>query len=226
MKKFLSLAVVLAISLALVLRTGAFAGNVFCKNTGAGKKIALTFDDGPHPIYTPRILEILERYGVKATFFVIGKNVENYPEAAEALLESECEIGNHTYTHKNMAKMSDEELVDEIVKTERALSGLSDRELSLIRPPEGSCGVPLERVTLSKGYDIILWNIDTKDWAHTPSDKIADNVLSDVRGGDIILMHDYISGGSPTCDALEKMIPALIEQGYEFVTVSELIGDE
>ena len=200
--------------------------NVYMKNENAVKKVALTFDDGPHPIYTPRILDILEKYGVKATFFVIGQNVENYPEAFEALSKSENEIGNHTYDHKNVGRMSEERVREEITKTEQAIKEHSGRHSFLLRPPEGSLGDPLRRVSVEAGYDIILWSIDTLDWAHTPSQKIARDVLSSVGDGDIILMHDYVSHGSTTCDALEIMIPKMLEMGYEFVTVTELICEE
>ncbi|MBQ7383228.1 MAG: polysaccharide deacetylase family protein [Clostridia bacterium] len=216
----------LVLLLTAIVPTGATAGNVFAKNSSAIGKIALTFDDGPHPIYTPKILEILEEYGVSATFFVIGKNVENYPDAFRAILDSGCEIGNHTYTHKNMEGMNDREIRDELEQTEAAVAKACERRLSLLRPPEGSCGAPLERVSVERGYDVILWSIDTLDWAHTPSDIIARRVLSNAHDGDIILMHDYVSHGSTTLEALRIIIPELLARGYEFVTVSELLGEE
>lgn len=204
----------------------ATAGNVFLSNRTAGRKVALTFDDGPHPIYTPRILEILEEFDVPATFFVVGQNVENYPEAFQKLLDSGCEIGNHTYSHRNVGRMSEAEICHEIEATEAAIAKVCDRRLCLLRPPEGCLGVPLERVSVDKGYDVILWSIDTLDWAHTPSDKIVSKVLGNLCGGDIILMHDYVSGKNTTCDALRMIISELKNRGYEFVTVTELICEE
>ncbi len=209
-----------------VIPASATVGNVFLSNRTAGRKVALTFDDGPHPIYTPRILEILAEFDVPATFFVVGQNVENYPEAFQALLDSGCEIGNHTYSHRNVGKMNEAEIRREIEATEAAVAKVCDRRLCLLRPPEGSLGVPLERVSVDKGYDLILWSIDTLDWAHTPSDKIVSKVIGNVCGGDIILMHDYVSGKNTTCDALRMIISELKERGYEFVTVSELICEE
>lgn len=126
----------LVLLLTAIVPTGATAGNVFAKNSSAIGKIALTFDDGPHPIYTPKILEILEEYGVSATFFVIGKNVENYPDAFRAILDSGCEIGNHTYTHKNMEGMNDREIRDELEQTEAAVAKACERRLSLLRTPD------------------------------------------------------------------------------------------
>ena len=227
MKKILTILSLFAIlSLYLTVPCDAGEKNIFVKKSSAHKKVALTFDDGPHPIYTPRILDILEEYGVSATFFVIGQNVENYPEAAKRLLESDCEIGNHTYSHQNVGTMSYDQVTNEIRKTEEAIAKISNRKPSLFRPPEGSCGASLRQVSFDRGYDIILWSIDTKDWAHTPSGKITSTVLEKISDGDVILMHDYTSGGCPSCDALRAIIPKLLEDGYEFVTISELLYEE
>ncbi len=226
MKRLILALVIAALLLASSIPTDAAAERAFAKNSSAVGKVALTFDDGPHPRYTPAILEILGEYGVDATFFVIGRNVENYPDAFMALLESGCEIGNHTYTHKNVGVMSEAELCRELELTERAIARLCPLRPSLFRPPEGAYGANIERASIERGYDIILWSIDTLDWAHTPAEKIAQKVLSSVGDGDIILMHDYVSYGSPTLGALRIIIPELLMRGYEFVTVSELIGEE
>ena len=225
MKRVLCFLTLWLLAISLVFHANAYS-NVYKSNEKAGKKIALTFDDGPHPIITGRILDILEKYGAKATFFVVGQNVDNYPVAFERLVKSECEIGNHTYTHKNIGSMSESELLSELERTERAIESVSNRHPLLLRPPEGHFGEIVKHVSLVRGYDIILWSIDTLDWAHTSADKMAQKVISNVSDGDIILMHDYTSGGAHTCEALEIMIPKLIEMGYEFVTVSELICEE
>ncbi|MBE6597036.1 MAG: hypothetical protein E7641_05135 [Ruminococcaceae bacterium] len=207
-----------------VIRVNATTENVFYKNRDAKGKVALTFDDGPHPRLTPAILDILEEYGIVATFFVVGRNVENYPEAFERLLASECEIGNHTYSHKNLGNLCEEDIIMEISGTENAVSNLSERKLSVLRPPQGMFGDNLARVCMSKGYNVILWSIDTRDWAHNPSEKIVENVLRELDDGDIILMHDYVAGASPTCEALRILIPEILSRGYEFVCVSDLIS--
>ena len=225
MKRILSVFAAFIFALSFAIPTNAYS-NVYKSNENAQKKIALTFDDGPHPIITGRILDILEKYGIKATFFVIGQNVEYYPIAFDRIVKSGCEIGNHTYSHRNVGNMSEEELLSELEKTERAIESRCDRHTFLLRPPEGSFGDTVRRVSASRGYDIILWSIDTLDWAHTSADVMANKVMSSLSGGDIVLMHDYTSGGSHTCDALEILIPKLIDMGYEFVTVSELICEE
>ena len=199
---------------------------VYHKVDLADKKIALTFDDGPHPRITAEILGILEEYGVVATFFVIGQNVVNYPDAMHLLVNSECEIGNHTYSHENFRNMSPYEIKMEFEKCQEMLTQTYSLEVALARPPEGFCSDTLYSVSEKLGYDIILWSIDTRDWAHTSADDIAKNVLSNVEGGDIILMHDYLSGRNGTREALRIIIPELQKRGYEFVTVSELIECE
>ncbi len=225
MKRVLCVFAVLVFALSSAIPISAYS-NVYKSNESAQKKIALTFDDGPHPIITGRILDILEKYGINATFFVIGQNVEYYPIAFDRIAKSECEIGNHTYSHRNVGNMSEAELLSELEKTERAIESRCDRHTFLLRPPEGSFGETVKQVSASRGYDIILWSIDTLDWAHTSAEVMANKVISSLSGGDIVLMHDYTSGGAHTCEALEIMIPKLIDMGYEFVTVSELICEE
>ena len=199
---------------------------VYSKNREKIGQVALTFDDGPHPRYTKAILDILEEYHITATFFVIGVNATLYPEALLAISDAGCEIGNHTFTHENLRNASSEHISNEISKCEAAVGNYVKNEKKLFRPPQGAYTKVLEATASSKGYDIILWSIDTEDWAHTAPDKIAENVLSSLSDGDIILMHDYTSGKNTTCDALKILIPEILKRGYEFVTVSELISGE
>lgn len=184
------------------------------------KTVALTFDDGPHYKYTDTILEILDKYGVTATFFIIGVNAEKYPEKVKKCLLMGHEIGNHTYLHKPYR----EGISGDIDKCGRVLMDISGREIKLFRPPEGRVTRDIKEYCKVNGLDMVLWDIDTEDWRHTPSEVIADRVIKEVRPGDIILMHDFISGSSPTPKALEIFIPRLIEMGYTFVTVSEIIS--
>ena len=225
-KRILTAFLALLIAALSILHASGETKNVFRSNRAAHGKVALTFDDGPHPRYTHAILEVLREYGVSATFFVIGVNVENYPEAFCEIVQSGCEIGNHTYSHKNVTAMSKEEIGRELDMTEAAIMKHTDKRPTLFRPPQGAYDVGAEEIAVVRGYDIILWSIDTLDWAHTSADDMAKKVISSVSDGDIILMHDYTSGGAHTCEALEIIIPRLIEMGYELVTVSELICEE
>lgn len=227
LKRLLALPLSLILIFALTISTSANTpGRFFTKNTSAEKKVALTFDDGPHPIYTPKILELLDAYEISATFFVIGQNVDNYPEAFKKLVSSNCEIGNHTYHHRNVSNMSESDIRAELEMTESAISKFSNIKPTLIRPPEGSYSNQLEKVCFEKKYDVILWSIDTRDWEHSSVDQISHTVLKKIQNGDIILMHDYVSHSAHTYEALKIIIPELLRQGYTFVTVSDLLYDE
>lgn len=186
-------------------------------------EIALTFDDGPHPRYTPMILEILEEYGIKATFFMIGENVRYYTPAAEAVIRAGHEVGNHTDSHHSLRPLDEAAMRREIEACEDAISSLAEYRPRFVRPPEGEMSDAMKHLMSDMDYRIVLWDVDTRDWAHTPPAVIAERVLADVKAGDIILMHDFIGTRSPTPEALRLIIPALLERGYRFVTVGELV---
>lgn len=200
------------------------ASDVIYSWHGNEKNIALTFDDGPHPYRTREILDVLDEYGIKATFFVVGQNVELYPEILAEEYAAGHEIGNHSYYHTDMKKLSYEEICREIESTENKVYENTEYRTRLLRPPGGQIGNELLKAAREEDYSLICWSVDTMDWAHRPVDDIVKNVLSSVEGGDIILFHDYVSGDSPTVPALKVIIPKLIEEGYNFVTVSELIN--
>ena len=186
-------------------------------------EIALSFDDGPHPRLTPIILDILEEYGIKATFFMVGENVQYYPEAAKAVVEAGHELGNHTFSHRKFNRMTEHEMRSEISSCEDAISSISETPVHFIRPPEGQMNDTMQRVIGTLDYRIILWDVDTRDWAHTPPEEISRHILDTVQAGDIILMHDFIGHDSPTPEALRMVLPELLARGYRFVTVGELV---
>ena len=232
----LSSAAALATALCLTL-TGAggdcIAGDCFARELSGTvvrrmendeKKIALTFDDGPHPTRTPEILAILEEYGIRATFFVIGENVARYPEMLEAVRAAGHEIGNHTYHHPHLKKTDPERMESELLSTEKLLFEQHECQPNLFRPPGGLFDGQSEAIAARYGYTVVLWDVDTRDWAHTPPADIAANVLHNIRPGSIILCHDYIWKDSPTPEALRLFLPELLREGYRFVTVSELIA--
>ncbi len=193
-----------------------------CKK-GEDKKIALTFDDGPHPKKTKKIIDVLEKYGVTATFFVVGVNVKNYSNGMKEIIDRGYEIGNHTFSHRVLKNSDPASLENELLLTEHEIKKLGGEVSNLIRPPCGLYDDSLLDFSRENGYKIVLWNIDTKDWEHTSKGNIAKMVESEVKGGDIILFHDYISGKSNTAEALDILIPKLLDLGYEFVSVSELL---
>ena len=196
---------------------------VFKSNSNDQMKIAITFDDGPHPRKTEKILNILDQFDVKATFFVIGVNVNNYPNVIKKVLSNGHELGKHTYSHKVLKSLAIDKIQSELYDTEDALYKLCMYKPTLLRPPCGLYDSNLVKVAKENAYKIVLWTVDTKDWAHESVNSIVKNVLENVKSGDIILFHDYISGVDNTPEALKIIIPKLQEMGYKFVTVSELL---
>ena len=189
-------------------------------------KIALTFDDGPHPKQTQEILSILDKHDVKATFFVIAQNATYYPDVLRSIVEKGHEIGNHTFSHINIKKSKKNLIKDEIIKSEESIYDLCQYNTCLFRPPGGVINSDIIETARALKYKIVLWDIDTRDWAHRNVDEIVKNISKNVKNGSIILFHDYISKNSPTPEALEKIIPLLKNQGYSFVCVSDLISNE
>ena len=220
----------IVIALILAVLVAAFPVNaqegnraVYSSNSKEKKKIALTFDDGPHPKNTPKILSILEENGVKATFFVIGVNAKNYPEALSLVSEKGHEIGNHTYSHGIVRGKPLKSVAREVIDAEDEIKNQTGISTNLLRPPCGLYDDTTVSFAQENGYKIVLWNIDTLDWAHSSVSDIVSTVTGGVKGGDIILFHDYISGENNTFEALKQIIPMLKSRGYEFVTVSELL---
>lgn len=191
------------------------------KNTS--NRIALTFDDGPNEKYTGEILDILDVYDVRATFFVIGEYAELHPELVKREIDSGHEVGNHTYSHINLVRAGDASVREEIRHTQEIIYESDEYMSRLIRPPEGKYSSRLLRFSREFDCRIVLWTVDTEDWRHTPSEKIYQTVTESVKSGDIILFHDGIVGDSPTPEALRKLVPELQRRGFEFVTVSELM---
>lgn len=198
---------------------------IFASNASGEKRIALTFDDGPHPVYTEEILDILAEYHAKATFFCIGVNAAAYPEQVQKILSAGHEIGNHTYDHENLQKVDAAGVKAEILGMENALLPVTENMPVLLRPPGGLYSDAVCQTAAALDYDVILWSVDTRDWAHTAVEEIVENVLTNTGPGDIILFHDGIAGLSPTPEALRRILPILVERGYSFCTVSELLEE-
>lgn len=200
-------------------------GEFRCINTEK-KAVCLTFDDGPHSEYTEKILDILKKYDVHATFFTVGENAERYPEIIRREIDEGHEIGNHTKTHIRVGKTNPEKIEKEIKQTHDIILGMCGYEIKLLRPPGGELSDCVKSTSDMMKYNIILWNVDTRDWAHASPQSIFLNVEKNTKNGSIILFHDYVSGKSPTPEALEKVIPYLKSEGYDFFTVSELLNIE
>lgn len=177
--------------------------------------VALTFDDGPNA-NTSRVLDILEKYNVKATFFVLGTNIKGYEDTILRMKELGMEIGNHMYSHKLMTILTEEEITSEIKKVDDLVFDIINRYPTLIRP---SYGTSNKRMLKIIDRPVIIWDIDTLDWKYHNSTRISNKILDKVSDGDIVLMHDIYSA---TANSLEITIPKLLDKGYQLVTVSEL----
>ncbi|CCX99583.1 putative uncharacterized protein [Enterocloster bolteae CAG:59] len=178
--------------------------------------IAFTFDDGPYYSVDSRILDTLQAYGGRATFFIVGSRVNDYKDTLKRIRDSGSEIGNHTFNHKNLEKISSEEVTSQIEMTNDAVEAVTGFRPKLVRVPYGAFKGQVPGLV---SYPMIQWNIDTQDWSSKDKDAIAASVLSQARDGSIILMHDLYSA---TAEAFETVIPLLAAQGYRFVTVSEM----
>ena len=187
------------------------------------KRIALTFDDGPHESYTAEILAILQEYGIKATFFVVGQNAKAHPALVKKTASLGHEIGNHTYTHPKLKEQNAESFSCELEKTRAVIENITGVSPILFRPPEGFRDEVIKTVAKDQGYQMVLWSVDTEDWRGLSADRIESAIMKDVKDGSIILCHDYVVGQSHTPEALRRVIPKLLEEGYEFVTVSDLV---
>lgn len=196
----------------------------------AEKKIALTFDDGPHPIHTPRLLDILEKHNVPATFFLIGRNIESNFELAQRIVQSGHEIANHTFTHLLMFKLSDDEMREEVSRTDALLRGLVNHAPKFLRPPMGLFSKRVLDIVEQCGYRTVVGDVYPRD-PHLPgTNRIISRVLSRVVTGSIVIMHDGGNSNhvdrSQTIAAVSQLIPQLRKRGFEFVRLSELVGSK
>lgn len=183
------------------------------------KKLALTFDDGPHPQYTKQILDGLQKRDVHATFFVTGENAELYPELVLRMKEEGHLIGNHTYSHIQLTKGNREVFRNELIRTNEVLERITGEGVTYVRPPYGSWDKSFE---MELNMIPVLWNIDPLDWCSHDVSCIIRKIESNVRENDIILMHDAYP---TTVTAALQVIDDLRQQGYAFVTVEEILFD-
>ena len=180
------------------------------------KKIAITFDDGPHPVYTLKLLDGLAQRNVKATFFIIGESAERYPEVIKRIYDEGHLIGNHTYSHVQLTCISSTRAIEEIRKTNDIVASITGETVRYIRPPFG-----LYNKTLAASSNLIpiLWTVDPRDWSVLNTNSVVSHVVKKVKENDVILLHDIFD---TSVDAALQIIDILLEQGYTFVTVDEL----
>ena len=187
-----------------------------------GPYIALTFDDGPNPTLTPKLLDLLAAHHMKATFFVIGQNAADHPDILRRAVREGHEIGNHSWSHPNLAKMSDEAARRELQKTEDAIVAAIGKKPTLMRPPYGSITANQKRwINNEFGYRIIIWDVDPLDWKRPGPSVVTSRILKETRPGSIVLAHDI---HPPTIEAMVATFNQLDAKGFKSVIVSDLIA--
>lgn len=180
--------------------------------------IALTFDDGPYGPSTLRILDALAKNNGKATFFIVGSRIDTREETVRRIAESGCELGNHTYDHVILRGLSASQIQEQLEKNDEKIYEVTGQHTTVTRPPGGAYD---DTVRSALQTPAALWTVDTMDWSHQNKDITVQRVLEHAEDGDIILMHDLFV---PTAEAVEELVPALCERGFQLVTVSELIA--
>jgi peptidoglycan/xylan/chitin deacetylase (PgdA/CDA1 family) len=198
------------------------SGVTFSRVPVSGNYIAITFDDGPHPQNTTRLLDILRARNIKATFYVIGRSVDLYPQVVRRTVAEGHEIGNHSQTHRLLSKLGDSELREEMSRCSDAIARASGVKPRTMRPPYGGLlQRQRELVHAEFGYPTILWSVDPLDWKRPGSGVITSRILSGTSSGGIVLAHDL---HAQTVDAMPATLDGLLRRGFKFVTVSQLLA--
>lgn len=191
-----------------------FPGSLF-RVRGCGRTVYLTFDDGPVPEATPAVLDILRRYGIRATFFMVGDNVRKYPDMFRAVVADGHAVGNHTMHHLQGIKVTTRRYIDDVAQADALIGS------RLVRPPHGVLRIR-QRMILARRYRLVMYDLVTRDYSrHTDADRVFDNVRRLARPGSIIVFHDSVKSLPCTLKALPRAIEWLREQGYEFGVISE-----
>ncbi|MBR2472099.1 MAG: polysaccharide deacetylase family protein [Clostridia bacterium] len=190
------------------------------KETNGKKVVALTFDDGPS-IHTERLLDIFAKNGGKGTFFVVGNLIDRRPDTIRRIVNEGHEIANHGWDHRQLTSLGSQDIKDQIMMTRAKIYDISGVDSTIVRPPYGSCDNSVKTVGRELGVSFVNWSVDTLDWKTKNSDSIYNEIIKCASSGSIILCHDLYK---TTVDAMERVIPTLVAEGYELVTVSELLG--
>lgn len=190
-------------------------GNIVRDVDGNKPMVALTYDDGPS-IYTDSILDTFDEYGQKCTFFLVGDRISWNEDQARRESEMGHQQGNHTFGHNRLTDLNAEEMIEKLKGTDDELIRVTGKPSTCLRPPEGRWNEELQSVC---GCPIILWSVDSRDWESKNADKVCNAVIGKVKDGDIVLMHDLYKS---TADATKRIVPALIEEGFQLVTVEEM----
>lgn len=215
--KFFGIFFLAAFSLLFV---GGAASEIISETYPVSRCIALTFDDGPSPAITPLILQTLAKFGARATFFVNGGNAQNCPHILKKAVEMGNEIGDHTYSHQDLSRIGNAAVIWQIVTTQKIIFSITGLEAAVFRPPYGAVNKMTAGLAESLGLKTIMWSVDPRDWRDPSPQVIASRILSEIKTGDIVLMHDTHRN---TAFALPLILDGLKKQNFQCVTVSELL---
>jgi peptidoglycan/xylan/chitin deacetylase (PgdA/CDA1 family) len=199
------------------------SGNIsYSRVLVSGNYIAITFDDGPHPTNTPRLLDMLAARNIKATFYVIGRSVDLYPKVVRRAVAEGHEIGNHSYTHRLLSKLSDSEVRTDLARCRDAVGRAAGVQPRTLRPPYGGLLQRQREMAHAEfGYPTILWSVDPLDWKRPGAGVISSRIVSQTSAGGIVLAHDL---HAQTVDAMPATLDGLLRRGFKFVTVSQLLA--
>ena len=200
-------------------------GRILYSGNNDRPEIALTFDDGPDPCYTPQILAILQRYNAKATFFCLGRHVAAYPHLTREIYEAGHVIGNHTWSHPDLALLGASNILSELTRTSDAIQEIIGVRPTFFRPPYGTFSRQVFAQATHLDIKIVIWSHDTADWTNPGVDFIIQRSVDQVGGGAIILMHDGEVDPVQTVEALPIVLERLRDRGFQFVTLQQIVDN-
>ena len=204
-----------------------YSSTFVLQGPGNRREVALTFDDAPDDVFTPMVLDVLKREGVKATFFCVGNRIEKHPDVMRRIVAEGHVVGNHSYSHANLPRLSDEKFREEIRKTDELIRKFTGYTPSFVRPPYGNITEEQIKWLASQKRKIVGWNVDSLDWKSLSREEVKTNILAHVKPGAIILQHSAGGTGEDltgTVEALPEVIRKLRADGVEFVTVARMLG--
>jgi peptidoglycan-N-acetylglucosamine deacetylase len=209
--------------------TGQWFGQTFAAGLRGSKQLALTYDDGPNDPHTLKLLDVLAKHNVRATFFMIGRHVQQRPEIARAVAQAGHVVGNHTFTHPLLIFESEAQTRTQLVDCHQALEETIGKHSNLFRPPFGGRRPATIRIARKLGMQMVMWNVTGYDWTAPPAAVIEKKVARQMRGGDVILLHDgshraFGVDRAQTVIATGNLIRRYCDQGHEFVTVEEMLA--